>query len=89
MLSNNVFNAFVRRRENRQPDMANRTDGTLAPAELLLSWPGLVPYVRLPKPGAIGTRGLFQLCNSSFESPWQLKLHSTSLNLQIGVVVEK
>ena len=42
---------------------------TLAPAELLLSWPGLVLYVRLPKPGAIGTRGLFRLCNSSFESP--------------------
>ena len=30
----------------------------------------------------------FRLFGSSFESPWRLKSHRTSLNVQIGVVVE-
>ena len=47
-----------------------------------------VPYVRLPKPGAIPPLRPFRLFDSSFESPWRLYLHSTSLNLQIGVVLE-
>ena len=47
-----------------------------------------IPYVRLPKYGAIGTLGPFRLFDSSFASPWQLKLHDTSLNLQRGLVVE-
>ena len=47
-----------------------------------------IPYVRLPKPGAIPPLPLFWLYDSSFESPWQLKLHDTSLNLQRGLVVE-
>ena len=47
-----------------------------------------LPYVRLPKYGAMPPLRPFELCDSSFESPWRLKLYSTSLNLQIGVVVE-
>ena len=47
-----------------------------------------LPYVWLPKYGAMGPLHLFQLFDSSFESSWQLKSHRTSLNLQIGVVVE-
>ena len=47
-----------------------------------------VPYVRLPNPRAIPPLRPFWLFDSSFESPWQLKLHCASLNLQIGVVVE-
>ena len=47
-----------------------------------------IPFVRFPKYGAIPPLRPFRLFDSSFESPWRLKWGGTSLNLQIGVVVE-
>ena len=67
--------------------ISNGDDG-IGTRSSLHHWWRVLPYVRLPKPGAIGTLGLFWLWNSSFESSWQLKSHGTSLNLQIEVVLE-
>ena len=49
----------------------------------------VVPSVWFPKPGAIPSLRPFRLFDSSFESSWRLKSFSTSLNIQIGVVLEK
>ena len=51
-------------------------------------WSGILPYVWFPKYGAIPPLRPFRLFDSSFESSWRLKSYSTSLNVQIGVVVE-
>ena len=45
-------------------------------------------FVWIPKYGATPPLHPFQLCDSSFKSTWRLKSHSTSLNLQIGVVLQ-
>ena len=47
-----------------------------------------VPYVWLPKYGAIPPLRPFRLCDSSFKSSGRFKWGGTSLNLQIGEVVE-
>ena len=47
-----------------------------------------LPYVSLPKYGAILALRLFWLFDSSLEISWWLKLHRISVNVQIGVVTE-
>ena len=61
-------------------------DGQIEPLKCL--GVDTVPSVRFPKHGAILPLRPFQLCDSSFKSPWRLKSYCTSLNVQIGEVFE-